>query len=72
MAKILRQERGPGRRFPKGSCFPPRVHEAIRKMARQEHKTESRIQAEIIYDWFGLDETGWYAKGERKRNGRSD
>lgn len=47
------------------TCYPPHVVRALLTIAHKEHKSYARVQAEIIYESLGLDESGWFAKGER-------
>lgn len=51
----------------KSTRVPPHVTRALKQMAWKEGKSVSWIQAQIVYEFLGLDETGWYARHERKR-----
>ena len=55
------------RREPVGTSLPPHVNRSLLEMSRRERKTLAWIRAQIIYEYLGLDETGWFAKGERKK-----
>jgi hypothetical protein len=62
------QPRNPGKtREPKASCFPHEVTIGLNQIAWRERKSVSWVIATIIYDYFGLDETGYISKSERKR-----
>lgn len=54
-------------REPRGTSVPPHVTKALREIALRENKSMAWVTAEIVYDYLGLDETGWFAKHERKR-----
>jgi hypothetical protein len=54
-------------REPRATCVPPHVTKALRAIALREDKSLSWVTAQIVYDYLGLDETGWYAKNERRR-----
>lgn len=65
------QPRRPGHhRNPRATCVPPEVDNALRVMAVREGKSTAWIVAQIVYEYFGLDETGWYAKSELRRAGQ--
>jgi hypothetical protein len=57
--------KGEDGREPKGSCFPHEVTKALRQMAWREGKSVSWIIAGMVYEYFGLDETGYHSKSER-------
>lgn len=67
--KLRTQPRDPeGRkREPRATCVPPHVTKALRQMAWKEGKSVSWITAQIVYEYMGLDDTGWLAKTERRR-----
>lgn len=60
------QPKEPGKhREPKASCFPHAVTTALNQIAWREKKSVSWVIATMVYDYFGLDETGYHAKTER-------
>lgn len=58
---------GGSAREPVGTTLPPHVNQALRDISVREGRSLSWVRAQIIYEYLGLDETGWFAKNERKR-----